>query len=447
MVQLYLQNDPACLPKLGPRDHPVETADGVTVNFAKEVIEIANALHRDSKVPHKEEVISMGSKLPDRTPPAQTAIESLTTPALTPTPTPTPPAQPEPRPVSTIPEDGVAPIATLDCGIDITATQDQAGGPALNPGNEAISSITNGDTQIPSSTPRMIVLNEIDLSANTESRPQNTEVVDEYVQAWERKVQFPAVIVYQEGDKYYLADGFHRVTAAIKAGLTEIQADVFHGGRLEALEKSLGCNQIHGQRRTTSDKAYAVMKAFREFSDRSDRAIATMCGVSPNFVGKCRNAIPKKTTVLEDSSNDAESNKRMGLDGKKRRLPKKPSTAPGAQMPPEDVKGTHHSEQDESAKDRGKTELEKDHSNGDSKVTGPMPPEFDKVQKNFDPRTRWQMFRVILDQEYAKWPEDCRTIFRQNISACVDDWKEKDQPSAPSTGLNQKAKEDDAAIG
>jgi hypothetical protein len=103
LVQSYLEKDPVCRQKLGPRDQPIETGDEETICYSKETVEIANALHRDGKAPQKVEVLLIGSKLPDRTPAEPTAIESVPAPApaLTPTPATAPPAHTEPHSVAT----------------------------------------------------------------------------------------------------------------------------------------------------------------------------------------------------------------------------------------------------------------------------------------------------------------------------------------------------------
>lgn len=116
--------------------------------------------------------------------------------------------------------------------------------------------------------------------------------VTEYEQAIKDFVgwPFPPVIVYHDGAKYWLADGFHRLNAAVRAGLDAIPAEVRAGTRRDAILHAAGANAAHGLRRTNDDKRRAAETLLRdsEWSQWSDRAIAEACGVSPVFVGKLR---------------------------------------------------------------------------------------------------------------------------------------------------------------
>ena len=57
-------------------------------------------------------------------------------------------------------------------------------------------------------------------------------------------LRFPPVILFTDGaDFYWLGDGFHRVFAARKAGLTEITAEVRPGTRRDALLFGIGANR------------------------------------------------------------------------------------------------------------------------------------------------------------------------------------------------------------
>jgi hypothetical protein len=164
-------------------------------------------------------------------------------------------------------------------------------------------------------------LDLLDDKAGTESRELKPDVVEDYVEGWTANANFDPILVYRDGDHYFLADGFHRVAAARKAGRTHVPADVRKGDRLAALEASLKSNHTHGSRRTAEDKIYAVDKALREFQGRSDRMVAEMCGVSPTFVGKRRELMPEPSTVHVDSSAKPAPKTRVGRDGRCRKLP------------------------------------------------------------------------------------------------------------------------------
>jgi hypothetical protein len=106
------------------------------------------------------------------------------------------------------------------------------------------------------------------------------------------------VVVFYDGETYWLADGFHRVSAASRAGLTDIPAEVREGGQRDALLHACGANLTHGVRLTILDKRYAVRILLddTEWSQWSDREIARQCGVSHPFVAKLREGGGNVTT-------------------------------------------------------------------------------------------------------------------------------------------------------
>ena len=101
---------------------------------------------------------------------------------------------------------------------------------------------------------------------------------------------FPAVVLYQEGNVYHLADGFHRLAAAEAAGLEQARAEVRAGGLRDAILYSVGANATHGLPRTNEDKRRAVLALLHDgiWSQWSDRAIAQKAAVSHPFVASVR---------------------------------------------------------------------------------------------------------------------------------------------------------------
>ncbi len=109
-------------------------------------------------------------------------------------------------------------------------------------------------------------------------------VVDPEGRAWEE------IVVFDDGESLWLADGFHRVESARRAGLEGIQARVEAGGLREAIRYSLGVNATHGKRRTRADKRRALERALRdeEWAQWADARVARMCKVTQPFVTKVR---------------------------------------------------------------------------------------------------------------------------------------------------------------
>lgn len=115
-------------------------------------------------------------------------------------------------------------------------------------------------------------------------------IVDDYSQAMEGGAVFPPVTVYNDGNQYWLADGFHRVKAARGIGRSTIDADVYQGTRRDAILHSVGANATHGLRRTNADKRRAVETLLRddEWAKWSDSEIGRRCAVHHSTVARIR---------------------------------------------------------------------------------------------------------------------------------------------------------------
>jgi hypothetical protein len=98
-------------------------------------------------------------------------------------------------------------------------------------------------------------------------------------------LRFPPIVVFTDGQDYWVGDGFHRILAARQAGLTEIPAEIRPGTERDALLYSISANTAHGLPRSSADKrrAVALLLADAEWSLWGDREIARRCQVN-NFV-------------------------------------------------------------------------------------------------------------------------------------------------------------------
>lgn len=149
-------------------------------------------------------------------------------------------------------------------------------------------------------------------------------LAEEYAEAMQAGAIFPPVIVFYDGAKYWLADGFHRVLAVEHNEQSIIDADVRQGTQQDAQWYSYSVNQAHGKRRSTEDKQRAVLAALAhpKAAGMSDREIADHCGVSHPFVGSLRKQ------VTGNGFQSTGNGYRTGKDGVKR----KTSASPAAQQ-------------------------------------------------------------------------------------------------------------------
>jgi hypothetical protein len=145
------------------------------------------------------------------------------------------------------------------------------------------------------------------LQMRDSSDPKATSTHEATIAAYTEELadgdDFPAVVVFQEGDTYWLADGFLRLEAHRRAERMKIKADVRPGTRRDAILYAAGANAEHGLPRTDPDKWRAVLTLLNdpEWAAWSDREISRRCHVSPTFVGTVRASIPA-TTAPKDSA-------------------------------------------------------------------------------------------------------------------------------------------------
>jgi ParB-like nuclease family protein len=117
--------------------------------------------------------------------------------------------------------------------------------------------------------------------------------VEEYADAMRAQAKFPPVVVFEEGETLWLADGHHRVEAARRVERMAIRAEIHAGGRREALLHACGANAEHGVRRTNADKRLAVTLMLRdkEWRQWSGREIARRCAVDEGLVRRVRDEL------------------------------------------------------------------------------------------------------------------------------------------------------------
>ena len=141
-----------------------------------------------------------------------------------------------------------------------------------------------------------------------EAQPRDAiiqEVLADYLDKIRRGVRFPAIEVYQDGEWFYVADGFHRTEATIRSEHTEIDATVRPGGLAAAIVASCAANQRNGAHRTNADKQRALERMLRYYGDDpawTDRRIGRHCGVDHKTVGALRpTTVPPAAEVAAES--------------------------------------------------------------------------------------------------------------------------------------------------
>lgn len=142
-------------------------------------------------------------------------------------------------------------------------------------------------------TPQPLPVADILAASETQMRVAGVDpaVVAEYAEDMKAGADFPAIKVFQDPEgQYWLADGFHRHGAAVKAGLTEIKAIVRQGTKRDATLAACAVNAKHGVRRTQADKRKAIITLLRdpEWSGWSNRKIAEQTATDHKTVAAVR---------------------------------------------------------------------------------------------------------------------------------------------------------------
>lgn len=136
----------------------------------------------------------------------------------------------------------------------------------------------------------------IDKIEATKATQIRTKLHKDIILAYEEDIKcgaiMPPLIVFAESgsERYILADGFHRLLAAVNADMHEVDIELHEGGMLEALMCALGANAGHGLRRTNADKTNAVKIALKSpaISQLQIQEIADLCRVDVRTVRRRR---------------------------------------------------------------------------------------------------------------------------------------------------------------
>jgi hypothetical protein len=168
----------------------------------------------------------------------------------------------------------------------------------------------------------IVALDEVRVDGGTQSRVAfDADAITEYAEAMRADASglvldgdgepWPPLVVFDDGESLWLADGFHRLRAAKSKGLGAFQIDKRAGELRDAIRLSLSVNHKNGVRRTNADKKLSVERALQdpEWGKLSDRALSDLCKVSAPTVARHR-------ARLEGAGAIAPVAERLGADGR-----------------------------------------------------------------------------------------------------------------------------------
>lgn len=147
----------------------------------------------------------------------------------------------------------------------------------------------------------------------------DADTVTQYAEDMVAGIAFPPPVVYHDGDRHWLSQGFHRCEAAEMAGLEAIEVEVREGTRDDAVWDAAGSNRefdVVGRRRSNADKQRAIMMALDVHPDWSDRRLADHVGVNAETVrswkARCRSSAPDRVIGADGKSYPANGHGRGG---------------------------------------------------------------------------------------------------------------------------------------
>ena len=141
------------------------------------------------------------------------------------------------------------------------------------------------------------------------------ETIQRYADAMENEEcrdKFPPIILYRDNDDtLWLADGHHRVMAAIRRKFQSIHAIIRKGTKADAIWEAAKANSRNGLQFGRSDVCRAIRMILSTCTKHSNRAIADLVGCSESYVRKLADEL--RTSAQLDLPE-----KTIGKDGKSR---------------------------------------------------------------------------------------------------------------------------------
>ncbi|WP_330172439.1 ParB/RepB/Spo0J family partition protein [Streptomyces sp. NBC_01498] len=140
--------------------------------------------------------------------------------------------------------------------------------------------------------------------------PRLLGVDEEHVRALaESESELPPITVHRQS--MWVIDGVHRLRAALLGGQDRIAVRFFEGDRRDAYLLSVAVNVTHGLPLSRADRLAAVRRILSTRPELSDRAVASVAGLSAARVSAVRRS------MIDGSPMSAV---RVGLDGRVRPL-------------------------------------------------------------------------------------------------------------------------------
>lgn len=163
----------------------------------------------------------------------------------------------------------------------------------------------------------LLELHELESSTETQPREYDPKYAEELGELITAGVKMPPIVVFYDGARYRVADGWHRRGGAEWAGKKSIACLIYEGDRDAANDYANGsrCNIDHGKRLTNSDKRARAEYWLRRHPKWSNGALADVSGLHRQYIATVRPQLSESDTS-DTMSLSEQLQKRLGRDGK-----------------------------------------------------------------------------------------------------------------------------------
>lgn len=123
------------------------------------------------------------------------------------------------------------------------------------------------------------------------------------------------LLVYKVDSKYYLADGYHRITAAERMNLDKINTEIIEGTFHDALIAAIQANSAHrGLPLTVKERNHAAELLLITHTNWSLRRIAEIVGISPTTASSIREKLISDGQISHLSKTIGKDNKEYPIE-------------------------------------------------------------------------------------------------------------------------------------
>ena len=147
---------------------------------------------------------------------------------------------------------------------------------------------------------KMLKLAQICIDGGTQARQElNQSVVGTYSENMKDGDKFPPIVVFFDGSTYWLADGFHRYFANKSNGALEVECEVKHGVKDDAILYALAANARRGLLMSVEDIKANIERMLKhpEWGQWSNAEIAKHLGTYKMMVYRVRHALEEKEEI------------------------------------------------------------------------------------------------------------------------------------------------------